>query len=454
MKKEVKCPKCEKLVGSEDLYCEYCGTKLEQLDEKVEEKKVVKAEKKEVLDESNALICSKCHQPLAIDDKFCTNCGKKVVVRQPKVVSDPVMSQPKKENTKILNNYFYIPVAIVVTFLLCLLAFGLFYNFYLKELVVTTTKEEVTVTDKGIADSVEKVFDSVVVIKNYVNGRLYSTGTGVVYKADNKYGYILTNSHVISGSTEIKLVFTNNKEISAEVVGNDEYSDIAVLRVGKDNVIKVAEIGSSTDLRVGDTAFAVGAPIDSSTYSWSVTRGIISGKNRVVEASVNNSSKYVMEVLQTDAAINQGNSGGPLCNSNGEVIGITNMKLASTTIEGMGFAIPIEKAVEYADKFISGGNISRPYLGVSIYDMSNNFFNTAQDGVYIEAVEKGSPAEDAGLKAGDKITKVNDVAVSNSSYFRYELYKCKTGDKVKITVLRDSKEKTFTVKLGSSSKAA
>ena len=198
-------------------------------------------------------------------------------------------------------------------------------------------------------------------------------------------------------------------------------------------------------MRVGDTTFAVGAPIDSNTFSWSVTRGILSGKNRVVEVSDNNSTN-VMQVLQTDTAINAGNSGGALCNSNGEVIGVTNMKLASSQVEGMGFAIPIEVALKYADSITDGQQISRPYLGVSIYDAGNSFFST-NTGVYIESVEKGSAAEKAGLQRGDKILKVNDTEISSTSYFKYELYKYNIGDTINITVLRDKKEVSVKVTL-------
>lgn len=330
----------------------------------------------------------------------------------------------------------------IITFCVCLLAFGIFYEFYLKNLVVETTKtiKDVTVTDAGIADAVEKVYDSVVTVKNYTRGKLYSTGSGFVFKTDSKYGYILTNYHVISGGSNVSVVFTNDKEEEVNVVGYDEYSDIAVLAVDKDKVISVAATGSSENMRIGDTTFAVGTPVDSSIYSWSVTRGILSGKNRMVQVD-----NYVMSVLQTDTAINSGNSGGPLCNSNGEVIGITNMKLASSQIEGMGFAIPIEDAVTNAETIISGKKISRPYLGVSIYD-SNNYFNN-NTGVYVESVEKNGPADKAGIKSGDKILKVNDVDIANTSYFRYQLYKYNIGDKIKITIKRNGSEKTLTVTL-------
>ena len=333
-------------------------------------------------------------------------------------------------------------VYVILTFCVCLCLFGGFYELYLKHLVVETTKtiKDVTVTDTGIADAVEKVYDSVVTVKNYIRNQLYSTGSGFVFKTDDKYGYILTNYHVINGGSEVSVVFTNNKEEKVTVVGYDEYSDIAVLAVDKSLVLATAQIGSSNDMRVGDTTFAVGTPVDSSVYSWSVTRGILSGKDRMVQAD-----NYVMSVLQTDTAINSGNSGGPLCNSNGEVIGITNMKLASSQIEGMGFAIPIEDAVKNAETIISGKKINRPYLGVSIYD-SNSYFNN-NSGVYVESVEKNGAADKAGIKSGDKILKVNDVEVTSTSYFRYQLYKYNIGDKIKITIERNGSEKTLTVTL-------
>lgn len=365
-----------------------------------------------------------------------------------KVIDVEESKQSSNNYTKVKSKNNEGILYVILTFCACLVMFGLFYQYYLKNLVIETTKtiKDVTVTDTGIADAVEKVYDSVVTVKNYTRGKLYSTGSGFVFKTDSKYGYILTNYHVISGGSNVSVIFTNDKEEEVNVVGYDEYSDIAVLAVDKDKIISVATTGSSENMRIGDTTFAVGTPVDSSIYSWSVTRGILSGKNRMVQVD-----NYVMSVLQTDTAINSGNSGGPLCNSNGEVIGITNMKLASSQIEGMGFAIPIEDALKNAESIISGKKISRPYLGVSIYDATNYF--SGETGLYVEYVEKDSPADKGGLKKGDKILKVGDVEVSNSSYFRYQLYKYDIGDKVKITVSRNGSEKTLTVTLtGSGSK--
>lgn len=412
------------------------------MEKEVKEAKVEKIAEKPKKEETSEMIerrCVKCNNVLSEKDKFCYICGTDQTVKS--IVSE----KPTNKNwTSVI-----IPVMILVIFALSL-AFVLSAIRYFDNGKdnINYSNKNVTVTDNGIADAVEKVYDSVVVVENYVNGNLYATGSGFVYETDNTYGYILTNSHVLTNATGVKLGFTNDEKVDATVVGIDEYSDVAVLKVPKKYVVQVAVLGSNADMRVGDTTFAVGTPLDAKAYSWSVTRGILSGKDRVVSSG----SSY-MTVLQTDTPINSGNSGGPLCNGNGEVIGITNMKLASDQIEGMGFAIPIETATDYAEKFVSGKDVRRPYIGVSIYDGGNSFFSS-QTYVIIEEVEKGSPADKAGLKAGDVITKIDGEKVENSSYFKYKLYNHEIGDIVKITVERNGKEKAFKVKLESNSKDA
>lgn len=400
--------------------------------------------KKEVVIENNLKEkeIEKEEQDIKLDDKV-----EEETIKPTSTIKQKIN---KKENSNFWQKNKNVLISIIITFAICLGIFGLFYNYYLKNLIVEKTKLEksVTVTDKGIADAVEKVYDSVVTIETYINNRAYASGTGFVFKTEGDKAYILTNSHVISNSNSVKVTFTNNKQVTADVVGSDDYSDIAVLSVSKDDILLIAETGSSEDMRVGDTTFAVGAPIDSSIYSWSVTRGILSGKDRLVEVtSSDNKSTYVMEVLQTDTAINSGNSGGPLCNSNGQVIGITNMKLASSQIEGIGFAIPIEEALKYAESIISGKQISRPYLGITIYDATNYYSNTS--GIYIEYVEQNSAADKAGLQKGDKILEVNGKEVSNSSYFKHELYKYDVGEQITIKVERNGKEKEIKITLGS-----
>jgi len=440
-KKDSFCHECGHIIEEGNNYCENCGEKLRQNDSKDSVERDIEEEKDTVISHDNN-----------IDEEDF------------KDVKDLKLKEKKHsfDNSKIgFNNVKDSKVIIaiissIITLLVCIIFTITYCNYFVKANNNSeTVKKDVTINDTGIAESVSKVYDSVVVVKTYVKGQLYATGTGFVYKADDKYGYILTNNHVIADGTEIKVVFTNKKEETVKVVGADSYSDIALLAVDKKAVISVAETGSTKDIEVGDTTFAVGAPLDSNVYSWTVTRGILSGKNRLVEVADSSSnyfasSSYLMEVLQTDTAINSGNSGGPLCNANGEVIGITNMKIASSSVEGMGFAIPIETAIEYANKFISGEAIVRPYLGISMYDMNNGMLGNTT-GVYVAAVENGSPAAEAGLQKGDVITKIGDVAVESSSYLKYELYKYDIGDKVKFTYTRNNKENTTTITLGSTS---
>ena len=322
---------------------------------------------------------------------------------------------------------------------------------------INKTEKEVTVTDKGIADAVEKVYDSVVVVETFNKGTAIATGTGFIYKHTGDIYYIITNHHVVDGGDTAKIVLTNNDEVDATIVGGDPYADIAVLSYKTDKNLTVSNIGSSKDMRVGDTVFAIGAPLGNE-YSWTVTRGILSGKDREVSVSIGNnqSNDWIMNVLQTDTAINSGNSGGPLCNSNGEVIGVNNMKLVSSGVEGMGFSIPIEDAVEYADKLVNGESVERPYLGIAMYDVSNSYYAYAYknsstnltEGVGLSEVEAGSPAAKAGLKAGDTIIGLNDDKIDKVSTLRYKLYKYKVGDTIKITYVRSNKTETTKVTLG------
>lgn len=351
-------------------------------------------------------------------------------------------------------------IIIIVFFLGMLTMYGTFYYFPSTiGTVVTKLEKDVTVTDKGIADAVDKVYDSVVVVNTYVNGEQYASGTGFVYKTENNKAYILTNNHVISNSNDVYVTFTDGKIIKTEVVGKDVYSDIAVLAVDEKDIISIAQLGKSKDLRLGDTVFAIGAPLDSA-YSWSVTRGIVSGKDRLVEvelSSGNTKTPMVVNTLQTDAAINNGNSGGPLANSNGEVIGITSIKLASEAIEGMGFAIPIENALEIAEELISGKEIERPYLGVYMLDVINAYYSreyynlireaNVTQGVVVTDIEEKSSAALAGVQKNDIIIKVDDEDISSSAYLRYYLFRHKVGDYMKLTVLRDNKELDIKVKL-------
>lgn len=361
-----------------------------------------------------------------------------------------------KEHNKLKTG-----IILIIVFLLGMVAmYGIFYYFpaVIGE-VVTKVEKDVTVTDTGIADAVEKVYDSVVVVNTYINNQDYASGTGFVYKTNDDIAYILTNNHVINGADDVYVTFTDGTIVQTEIVGSDVYSDIAVLSVKKEYVKAIAEIGTSEDLRLGDTVFAIGAPIDSA-YSWSVTRGIVSGKDRLVEVELTSGSTttpMVVNTLQTDAAINAGNSGGPLANSNGEVIGITSIKLASSSIEGMGFAIPIENALEIAEKLIEGNEVERPYLGIYMLDVTDAYYSreyysliketNITQGVVVTDIESKSSAALAGIEKNDIIIKVDENEISSSAYLRYYLYKHKVGEEMTLTVIRDNKELDIKVKL-------
>ena len=365
----------------------------------------------------------------------------------------------KKKNTFLRNG-----IILIITFLLGMLfLYGIFYLFpnVIGE-TITKVERDVTVTDEGIADAVDKVYDAVVVVNTYVNGEAYSSGTGFVYKTEDKTAFLLTNNHVIENADDVYVTFTDGTIVEANIVGADVYSDVAVLSVDEDYIISIAEIGSSEDARLGDTVFAIGAPLDSA-YSWSVTRGIVSGKDRLVQVELtsgNTKTPMIVNTIQTDAAINSGNSGGPLANSNGEVIGITSIKLASSSIEGMGFAIPIETAIEYAEQLISGNEVERPYLGIYMLDVTSAYYYreyydiireaNVTSGVIVTDFEDNSPAAAAGLEIGDIITKVDGHDISSSAYLRYYLYKHNVGDEMTLTILRNGRERDINVMLTAS----
>ena len=364
-----------------------------------------------------------------------------------------------KKATKNIMTY------IIIFFVGCLVMYAVvsFFPVAITEDVIKEVRD-VTINDTGIAEAVAKVYDSVVVVSTYRDGTYIASGTGFVYRQDGDTYYLLTNYHVIEDGDNVTVTFTNGDVVETEIVGHDEYADIAVLSIESDTELTVAELGNNEESRVGDTPFAVGAPLDSA-YSWTVTRGIISGKDRMVEVSVSNSntSDYVMKVLQTDAAINSGNSGGPLCNANGEVIGITSLKLISSGVEGMGFAIPIEDAVEKAEQIISGDVSAYPVIGISMLDFSNAYYSQyyslirnsgLENGVIVTSVENGSAADEAGIEANDIITAIDGEEVLNSAYLRYYLYQHSVGDDITVTVYRDGSTRDLKLTLSADGQTA
>jgi len=354
-----------------------------------------------------------------------------------------------KEKTKYLLTIIVTCALSVIATLYTLNEVGL-----LEERIVEVdrTVKTVKITESdSIKESVDKIYNAVVYIESSKNNSAIGSGSGFVYKTDDKYGYVLTNQHVIDGSTKIEITNIEGEVSEAKLLGEDEYSDIAVLRIDKDDVLQVAELGSSDEVELGDTIFTVGSPLGK-TYMGTVTKGILSGKDRTVTVS----SQFVMEVLQIDAALNPGNSGGPLVNINGEVIGINSLKLVESEIEGMGFAIPIELVKTISEKLEKGEEVERPVLGVTMLDVGSTYQlykngiildSEIEEGVVVVEVVKNTPAEVAKLQKGDVILAINDVNVENSAYFRAELYKYSVGDTITLKIYRDDNIKEVKVKL-------
>ena len=315
--------------------------------------------------------------------------------------------------------------------------------------------ETVIVEDGNLSAAVEKVYNSSVMVKTNSKNKLVGSGSGFVYKVDDKYNYIITNHHVIKSGDGFKVVNYKDEELDAKLLGSDEYLDIAVLRIDSSNIDMIAKMGSSANVDIGDTLFTVGAPLGKD-FMGTITKGILSGKNRIVNIEIS-SGNFLMDTIQTDASINSGNSGGPLCNINGEVIGVNSSKLVGDGIEGMGFAIPIDRVVEVLSYLEQGKEIIRPYLGIqmtdisTLYDSRNNInieFNTdIKNGIVITYVEEGKAAYNAGLKKGDIIISVNDELVTDTLYFRYLLYKYNIGDDIKIKYYRNNKLEEVVLKL-------
>lgn len=388
--------------------------------------------------------------------------NKKIIID-----ANPIEEKQEPKNNNISNNstnQISIPVVILLVVVLSLVSGCLGAYLMLTSLPNTTTTSNgiTTSTTKlsetnSISTAVTKVYDAVVVVEVYKEKKLVSSGTGFVYKKENGKAYLMTNNHVISAGESIKVLFTDETELDAKIVGSDTYSDIAVLSIKDSDKITAATLGDSTKTKIGDTVFTVGSP-EGSDYAGTVTKGVLSAQDRLVEVALSNSetSDYYMQVLQTDAAINPGNSGGPLCNTNGEVIGITNMKLVDNTVEGMGFAIPIEDALKVVEILEKEGKVTRPYIGISMLDLSNSFYlwqagilvpENVKEGIAIYKVESNSPAARAGLQKGDIITKLAGKKTGTLAEFRYELYKHSPNEEVEVTYIRNGKEQTSKITL-------
>ena len=278
-----------------------------------------------------------------------------------------------------------------------------------------------------------------------------ATGSGIIISDD---GYILTNNHVVSSSesesyyqvseaTKITVtLFDDETEYEAKIVGTDEQTDLAVIKIDKSGLTK-AEFADSDSIKVGEFAMAVGSPLGLQS---SITCGVISALNR----KVTDTDNKTYTLIQTDAAINAGNSGGALVNSEGKVIGVNTLKLTGDNVEGMGFAIPINSTTNITSQLIQYSKVKRPYIGVTGMDLDSETAkkNNLVEGIYVKAIDDFSAAEKAGIKIGDVIIKADGQEAKTMDKLNEIKNSHNIGDEMTITVNRDGKEKDLTITLG------
>ena len=320
------------------------------------------------------------------------------------------------------------------------------YKYFEKPNTESITKENNLTTDNltttsipktSITEVAEKVGPAVVGISTTKSNWMDSTssesaGSGIVFDSD---GYIVTNQHVIEGGTKIMVSLPNGKKAEAKVIGQDAKTDLAVLKV-EEKGLTTAKFGNSDSIRVGDSVIAIGNPLGEK-FAGSVTSGIVSAKQREMTMQEQGYTR-TYNVIQTDASINPGSSGGALLNANGEVIGINTLKISSA--EGMGFAIPINEAKTIIDELIKTGYIKRPFLGVgSVYlDAETAKAYGIPSGIGIKQVVQGSAAEKAGLNPGDIITEIEGKKVESADDLTNVMNKKKIGDTLKLKVVNES----------------
>lgn len=318
---------------------------------------------------------------------------------------------------------------------------------------------------EDVTQAIDETSKAVVGISNIKETRQgmkkAGTGSGVIYKKDGKKAYVVTNHHVIEGSSNLEVVLSDGTTVEADLKGSDPFTDLAVLQIDSEHVQKVAEFADAKDVEVGQTAIAIGNPLGME-FAGSATKGIVSGMNRNIPVDLNGDKQvdWQTEVLQTDAAINPGNSGGALINLQGEVIGINSMKIAKESVEGIGFSIPMNIAKPVIEDLETTGEVERPYMGVSLQDVSQvpasvlqrelNLPADVKEGVLVQAVEAGSPAAQAGLSQYDVITEIDGNKVESLMSLRKYLYnQAQVGDSIELTVYRNGEQVKTDLELSS-----
>ena len=321
--------------------------------------------------------------------------------------------------------------------------------------VHSTTVKTAYKNTTSTSEAVDKVKNAVVSVITYSDSsnqglfekeensdsQISSEGSGVIYKKEGKYAYLVTNTHVINGAKKVDILLADGNKVPGEVVGSDVYSDIAVVRISADKAKAVAEFGDSNQLTVGETAIAIGSPLGTD-YANSVTQGIISSQGRNVKLKADNGQNISTRALQTDAAINPGNSGGPLINIQGQVIGITSSKISNNVVN-------IIKQLE------EKGKVVRPALGIQMMDLSNlstsdlsqlKLPEKISGGVLVRSTLENMPASDK-LQRYDVITKIDDTDIESTADLQSALYSHQINDTIKVTFYRDGKQQTTSIKL-------
>ncbi len=308
---------------------------------------------------------------------------------------------------------------------------------------ITDSKKAIELTTQEIA---KRVGPSVVGIVSEVEVQDYfwgmtgiseASGSGIIFKKEGKTYYVITNNHVIEGASRVSIQVAGDKNFQGEVVGTDANTDLAVIKFISDEEMVVATFGDSSKIEVGERAIAIGNPLGMEFFG-SITQGIISATNRKVKMS----DELTMNYIQTDAAINSGNSGGALVNAYGEVIGVNSAKILSSSVEGMGFAIPISEAEVVANDLITYGYVKgRPVIGITTVDVTESISKRYNwpVGVWVNSVTKGSGAELGGLLRGDIIIEANGEKISSTNELNAIKNTLKPGNILKIKIYRENK---------------
>lgn len=287
---------------------------------------------------------------------------------------------------------------------------------------------------------------------------VYGEGSGAIYKKDGQFAYVVTNNHVVEGAEKLEIILANGNRVDGELVGSDTYSDLAVIKIASDGITTIGQFADSSTLTLGEPAIAIGSPLGSQ-YANSVTEGIVSGLSRTVTSTNDYGETVSTNAIQTDAAINQGNSGGPLINIQGQIIGINSSKItlsrSQVAVEGMGFAIPSNDVIAIINQLETNGQVVRPAIGISMVNLaevSTSVYTDLQipaevtNGIIVSHIQDGMPAQGK-LEVYDVITEIEGQPIYAASDLQSVLYKHQLGDTISVTIFRKGSKQTVDITL-------